>query len=80
MGKWISKEEVEEIIGALPLENEIEVLNIYQNSPEVVIVCIAGFTSSLDLKVIGEAFGDDNIWIQAVGVDKFNLTIVVKEK
>jgi len=79
MEKWISKEEIEEIIGALPLENEIEVLNIYQNSPEVVIVGIAGFTSSLDLKVIGEAFGDENVWVSAEGYE-LKLTIYIKEK
>ena len=79
MGKWISKEEIEEIIGALPLENEIEVLNIYQNSPEVVIVGIAGFTSYLDLKVIGEAFGDENVWVSAEGYE-LKLTIYIKEK
>ncbi|BAU16662.1 hypothetical protein PIOMA14_II_0790 [Prevotella intermedia] len=79
MEKWTSKEEIEEIIGALPLEHEIEVLNIYQNSPEVVIVGIAGFTSSLDLKIIGEAFGDEDVWVNAEGYE-LKLTIYIKEK
>lgn len=79
MEKWTSKEEIEEIIGALPLEYEIEVLNIYQNSPEVVIVGIAGSTSSLDLKIIGEAFGDEDVWVNAEG-NELKLTIYIKEK
>lgn len=79
MGKWTSKEEVEEIIGALPLEHEIEVLNIRQISPEVVVVGIAGFTSSLDLKIIGEAFGDEDVWVSAEGYE-LKLTIYIKEK
>ena len=79
MEKWTSKEEIEEIIGAMPLEHEIEVLNICQNSPEVVIVGIAGFTSSLDLKIIGEAFGDEDVWVNAEGYE-LKLTIYIKEK
>lgn len=79
MEKWTSKEEVEEVIDALPLEHEIEVLNIYKNTPEVVIVGIAGFTSSLDLKIIGEAFGDEDVWVSAEGYE-LKLTIYIKEK
>jgi hypothetical protein len=79
MEKWISKEEIEEIIGALPLENKIEVLNIYQNTPEVVIVGIAGSTSFLDLKIIGEAFGDEDVWVNAEN-NELKLTIYIKEK
>lgn len=78
MEKW-TKEEVAEVIGALPLEHEIEVLNIRLISPEVVVVGIAGFTSSLDLKIIGEAFGDEDVWVSAEGYE-LKLTIYIKEK
>lgn len=78
MEKW-TKEKVEEVIGALPLGFETKVLNIYQNAPEVVIVGIAGFTSSLDLKIIGEAFGDEDVWVNAEGCE-LKLTIYIKEK
>ena len=78
MEKW-TKEEVAEVIGALPLEHEIEVLNICLISPEVVVVGIAGFTSSLDLKIIGEAFGDEDVWVSAEGYE-LKLTIYIKEK
>ena len=79
MGKRTLKEEVEEVIGALPLGFEIKVLNIYQNAPEVVIVGVAGFTSSLDLKIIGEAFGDEDVWVNAED-NELKLTIHIKEK
>ena len=72
-------EEVEEVIGALPLVFETKVLNIYQNAPEVIVVGIAGFTSSLDLKIIGEAFGDEDVWVSAEGYE-LKLTIYIKEK
>lgn len=78
MEKW-TKEEVAEVIGALPLEHEIEVLNIRLISPEVVVVSIAGITSPLDLKIIGEAFGDEDVWVSAEGYE-LKLTIYIKEK
>lgn len=79
MEKWTSKEEVEEVIGALPLEREIEVLNIHQTVPEVVIVGVAGFMTSLDLKKIGEAFGDEDVWVNAED-NELKLTIYIKGK
>jgi hypothetical protein len=75
----VSKEEIEEIISTLPLGFEIKVLNIYQNAPEVAIVGIAGFTSSLDLKIIGEAFGDEDVWVNEED-NELKLTIRIKEK
>lgn len=77
MGKWISKEEAEEVIGALPLEREIEVQYIQQDTPSVVVIGVVGRTSFSDLKKIGEAFGDEDVWIDAVGNEYFKLTIFV---
>lgn len=77
MGKWTSKEEIEETIDALPLEREIEVLYILQPNSVVVEVGIKGNTSFSDIKKIGEAFGDDDVWIDAVGNEEFKLTIFI---
>ena len=77
MGKRTSKEEIEEVIGALPLERDIEVLYILQPNSVVVEVGIKGNTSFSDIKKIGEAFGDDDVWIDAVGNEEFKLTIFI---
>ena len=79
MEKW-TKEEVSEVIENLPLQRKITVKSVLQHIPSILTVGVSGELCASDLNMIGEAFGDDNIWIQAVGVDKFNLTIVVKEK
>ncbi|PJI28247.1 hypothetical protein [Prevotella intermedia] len=77
MKKWTSKEEIEETIGALPLERDIEVLYILQPNTVVVEVGIKGNTSFSDIKKIGEAFGDDDVWIDAVGNEELKLTIFI---
>ncbi|ATV37204.1 hypothetical protein CUB95_00780 [Prevotella intermedia] len=77
MGKRTSKEEIEEVIGALPLERDIEVLYILQPNSVVVEVGVKGNTSFSDIKKIGEAFGDDDVWIDAVGNEEFKLTIFI---
>lgn len=77
MGKRTSKEEIEEVIGALPLERDIEVLYILQPNSVVVEVGIKGNTSFSDIKKIGEAFGDDDVWIDAVGNEELKLTIFI---
>lgn len=79
MEKW-TKEEVAEVIENLPLQRKIIVMSVLQHIPSILTVGVSGALCASDLNAIGEAFGDDNIWIQAVSVDKFNLTIVVKEK
>ena len=67
MEKWPSKEEVEEVIGTLSLERDIEVQYIQQDIPSVVVIGVTGSTSFSDIKKIGEAFGDEDVWIDAVG-------------
>lgn len=79
MEKWTSKEEVEEVIGTLPLKREIKVQYIQQDIPSVVVIGVIGSTSFSDLKKIGEAFGDEDVWIDAVGNEYFKLTIAVGE-
>ena len=79
MEKW-TKEEVSRVIENLPLQRKITVESVLQYIPSILTVGVSGSICASDANAIGEAFGDDNIWIQAVGVDKFNLTIVVKEK
>ena len=61
----------------MPLEREIEVLYILQPYSVVVEVGIKGNTSFSDIKKIGEAFGDDDVWIDAVGNEEFKLTIFI---
>lgn len=79
MEKW-TKEEVAEVIENLPLQRKIIVMSVLQHMPSILTVGVSGALCASDLNAIGEAFGDDNIWIQAVSEEKFNLTIVVKEK
>ncbi|WP_156930703.1 hypothetical protein [Prevotella falsenii] len=76
MEKW-TKEDVAEVIEGLPLEREIEVLYILQTNSVVVEVGIKGNTSFSDIKKIGEAFGDDDVWIDALGNEEFKLTIFI---
>ena len=70
MEKW-TKEEVAEVIENLPLQRKIIVMSVLQHIPSILTVGVSGSTCASDVNAIGEAF---------VGVDKFNLTIVVKEK
>lgn len=79
MEKW-TKEEVAEVIDKLPLDRKITVESVLQHIPSILMVGVSGKLCAIDANMIGEAFGDDNIWIQAVSGGKFNLTIVVKEK
>nr|DAF05665.1 MAG TPA: hypothetical protein [Caudoviricetes sp.] len=79
MTKW-TKEKVEEIIKVLFLKREICVESVSTDYPPTVIVRISGGLSSQDLSTIGRAFSDEDIFIDAVGIGKFELTFITEDK
>lgn len=78
MEKW-TKEEVAEVIENLPLQRKIIVMSVLQHMPSILTVGVSGSTCASDVNAIGEAFGDENVWVSAEGYE-LKLTIYIKEK
>lgn len=74
MGKW-TIERIRRTLEGCDLLRGFEVLNVdFENNVAEVEVC--GTLGTYDIVTIGEAFGDDDIWVDATRKGVLLLTIV----